>query len=173
MRCSRRSGPFAARAYTLIEILVVVVVLGICAAVAIPSMSSASVLRAQAAVRTLVSDITYAQSDALAFQVGRAILFDQANNSWKICEVRSTIIDPQTDLIYASQLRGTDFGDSRISAVNFGGSSQLYFDEMGGPVTAPLGSSPAPNGYIEISGSGETYRVTVEGFTGRVTVQKM
>ena len=116
MRCSRRSGPFAARAYTLIEILVVVVVLGICAAVAIPSMSSASVLRAQAAVRTLVSDITYAQSDALAFQVGRAILFDQANNSWKICEVRSTIIDPQTDLIYASQLRGTDFGDSRITA---------------------------------------------------------
>lgn len=170
---TRTSGLRATRAYTLIEILVVVVVLGICAASAIPSMGSASVLRAQAAVRTIVSDITFAQSDALAFQTGRAILFDQANNSWKICEIHSTIIDPNADLIYQSQIRGTDFGDAHISAVNFGGATQIYFDEMGGPVTAAQGTTPAPNGYLEVTGSGETYRVTVEGFTGRVTVQKM
>ncbi|MBX3362550.1 MAG: type II secretion system protein [Phycisphaeraceae bacterium] len=50
-----------ARAYTLIEVLVVVTVLGIAAALVIPEMSSAHSLRVQASVRTIVSDITFAQ----------------------------------------------------------------------------------------------------------------
>jgi len=54
---------------------VTVVVLGIAGALIIPAMGQVDVLRAQAAVRTLVSDITFAQADAAATQERRAILF--------------------------------------------------------------------------------------------------
>ncbi|MFK7885090.1 MAG: type II secretion system protein, partial [Phycisphaerales bacterium] len=42
--------------YTLIEVLIVVVAMGIAGAVVIPSMGGAHVLKVQAAVRSVVAD---------------------------------------------------------------------------------------------------------------------
>ncbi len=161
------------RAYTLIEVLVVVTVLGLAAALVVPSMGNTGVLRVQAAVRTVVSDITYAQADAMAFQSGRAILFDADANLYTLCEVRGTVIDPVADRIYDQTFADKRFGDAAIVAANFGGQGRLIFDEMGAPVTTPGGSIPAPNGWIDVRGSDETYRITVEGYTGRVTVSRV
>lgn len=163
----------ARRAYTLIEVLVVVTVLGLAAALVVPSMGSTGVLRVQAAVRTVVSDITFAQADAMAFQTGRAILFDADANLYTLCEVRGTVIDPVADRIYDQTFADKRFGDATITSANFGGQSRLIFDEMGAPVTTPGGSIPAPNGWIDVRGSNETFRITVEGYTGRVTVSRV
>ncbi|MFN9974149.1 MAG: Tfp pilus assembly protein FimT/FimU, partial [Phycisphaerae bacterium] len=54
------------RGYTLVEVLIVVTVLGIAGAVAAPAFSQTGVLRVQAALRSIVADISEAQSDALA-----------------------------------------------------------------------------------------------------------
>ena len=66
----------ARRAFTLIELLIVVVLLGIAGMLVVPAMGSVGVLRIQAAVRTLVSDLTFAQGDAIAQQhaVNRAVV---------------------------------------------------------------------------------------------------
>jgi prepilin-type N-terminal cleavage/methylation domain-containing protein len=170
MNASRRS---AARAYTLIEVLVVVTVLGIAAAMIVPSMDSAGVLRVQAAVRTVVADLTFAQSDALAFQNGRAVVFYPDENRYVICEVRGTTIDPDNDRISESRFNASRFGDSRIHGARFGDGSTLIFDEMGGPVTEAGGNVPAPNGTITINGSRQRFEITVEGYTGRVTVRRV
>ena len=80
------------RAYTLIELLLIVTLLGIAGALVIPSMSSSSVLRIQATVRTLVSDITFIQSDAMAYQSRRVMVFGQVAqwsdvaSAWEIVE---------------------------------------------------------------------------------------
>jgi type II secretory pathway pseudopilin PulG len=155
-------------------VLVVVTVLGIAAALVVPSLSGADVLRVQGAVRTVVSDITLAQSEALAFQVGRAIRFDVTGNRYQMIEVRGTNIDASTDLISETFLGGAKFGDAEIKSATFAGDDEvtLIFDEMGGPVTAAGGSTPAGNGVLSIRGSGQVFNLTVEGYTGRVTVAR-
>jgi prepilin-type N-terminal cleavage/methylation domain-containing protein len=163
-----------ARAYTLIEVLVVVTVLGIAASMVIPSFGGSDGMRVQAAVRTIVSDIALAQSDALAFQSGRAIVFDLDEGRYSIVEVRGGQINEETDLIQTQKLTNTRFGNLRITRIDFGGSiaNALIFDEMGAPVTSPGGSTPAGNGTIVIEGAGDRYTLTVEGYTGRVTVAR-
>lgn len=156
--------------FTLVELLIVVTVLGIATAMVIPSMGSVGVLRVQAAVRTVVSDITQAQSEALAYQRGRAVVFDMESASWSVAEVNSGVIDLSTDTLWTGMIRGKDFGDAVISSVDFDGDGVLVFDEMGAPVDAPLSTVTAGTGYLDISGSGQTFRVTVEAYTGRVVV---
>ncbi|GMV27281.1 MAG: hypothetical protein AMXMBFR58_33120 [Phycisphaerae bacterium] len=160
----------AARAFTLVELLIVVTVLGIATALVIPSMGSVGVLRVQAAVRTVVSDLTQAQSEALAYQRGRAITFDTAANSWSVIEVNGSELEPETDTLWSMRLSGKDFGDSRLDTADFDGDSTVIFDEMGAPVEAPLSTNSAATGSIHVAGSGQVFRITVEAYTGRVVV---
>lgn len=160
------------RGYTLVEVLIVVTVMGIAGALVIPSMGGAGVLRVQAAVRAVVSDIAFAQSDSLAFQTGRAVLFPENTNGYSLVEVRGSNIDASTDLMYSNGFQNAQYGDARIVSVNLAGSDgrTLIFDELGSPVTAAGGSTPASNGTIVIEGSGQRYTLTIEGYTGRVSV---
>ena len=61
--------------FTLIEVLIVVTLMGIAASLLIPSMGQTGVLRVQASVRTIVSDIIYIQGESVAYQARRAIWF--------------------------------------------------------------------------------------------------
>ena len=169
------------RAYTLIEVLVVVVILGIAGAILVPSMGSTGVLKAQGALRSIVSDITFAQSDAVAFQEKRAICFDIASSSYSLVQIPGTTIDAAANTMYDPTRPGgrwienfvTDnrFGDARIIAADFGaGSRNLIFDGMGGPIADPSSNNPGLGGTIKVSGSGATWTISVEAFTGRVTV---
>lgn len=162
----------SARAYTLIELLIVILVLGIAAALIVPSMGGTGSLRVQAAVRTIVADLTEAQSDALAFQKGRAIVFDTEHNSYSIVDVNSSELDVENDLIRRTTIHGAEFGDARIESVEFDDEATLVFDEMGSPVQEPMGSDPASNGTIVVSGSGQQFTITIEAYTGRITVAR-
>ncbi len=168
-----RRGPIR-RAYTLIEVLVVITVLGIAAATVVPAMSGSGVLRVQAGVRTIIADITTAQSDALAFQTGRAIVFYPSQNTYKVVEVRGTTIDPEGDLISQTKLGTSEFGFANLNSATLAGDDTrtLIFDEMGSPVTSAGGSTPAGNGTIKVQGSGQIFTLTVEGYTGRVSVKR-
>lgn len=165
------------RAYTLIEVLVVVTILGISAAMVVPSMGSTGSLRVQSAVRMLVADITEAQSDALAYQTPRAIVFYPSENRYVVVEVRGSSVDPVTDALSQTLLTSSDFGDSRIDQATFSydldDNPVLIFDELGSPVIAPGSSTAAPTGEIFITGAGQRFRVGVDAFTGRVTVARV
>jgi type II secretory pathway pseudopilin PulG len=163
------------------EVLVVVVILGIAGALVIPSMGSTGILKVQGALRSIVSDITFAQSDAVAFQEKRAICFDVANSSYSVVQVPGNFIDTAANTMYdptkpdgkwlVNFTTDTRFGDARITAVDFGGgSTNLIFDGMGGPIADPASNTPGAGGTIRVSGSGAQWTITVEAFTGRVTV---
>ncbi len=161
------------RAYTLVEVLIVVVILGIAAAMVVPSFSQTGVLRVQAAVRTVVSDITAVQSDALAYQRSRAILFYPGERRYRILDVKGSTIDPDLDMLEERVFTGESFGDSVIDSATFQTANTLIFDEIGSPIANPGSSTPASTGTVEITGSQQRYRVTIEAYTGRVTVKEI
>lgn len=164
----------ALRGYTLIEVLIVVVILGIAGALVIPSFSSTEVLRIQATVRTIVGDITFAQSDALARQQKRAIVFNAAENRYAIIEVRGGTLNPTTDTIKTVNLSNArKYHTSRLVSADFDGDNVLVFDEMGGPVAGPGSSTPGAGGTIVVEGSGSIFQITIEAYTGRVSVQRL
>ncbi|MBX3363866.1 MAG: prepilin-type N-terminal cleavage/methylation domain-containing protein [Phycisphaeraceae bacterium] len=171
-----------ARAYTLIEVLVIVAILGILGAMVIPSMGEAGVLRAQSAIRTIVTDITFAQSDAMAFQRGRAVMFDVEINRYSVVQVTGPELDDVNDVMLdASRPNGemrTDLTDqrfwgARIASADFDGQPDLIFDEMGAPVTTPGGNTPSSGGMIVIETPRESYWIAVDGFTGHVTTGRV
>lgn len=178
----RTSPARARRGYTLLEMLLVVGLLAIAATLVVPAMGNTDILRVQAAVRTLVADMTFAQADALAFQHRRALVFDTTNNTLTLYEVNGTTLSAGDILPspgafgvngqYIRDLNRAEFAGAALSAVDFDGGATLIFDEMGGPVNSLTGEEPALPGYVEISGSGQTFRINVEAYTGRITVQR-
>ena len=166
--------------YTLIEILLVVIILGIASSLIIPSMGSAQVLRIQASMRATVADITFAQSDALAYQERRAIFFDIPNNRYSVVRVTGAVLDPVNDTLYDTtrhsgrmvlDLNEPQYGGARLISADFDGDSTLIFDELGGPVRSLTGDVPGLGGTIRIEGAnGTAWEITVEPYTGRISV---
>lgn len=183
MRTRRDNRGLDARAYTLAEMLVVIVILGIASALVIPSMGDAGVLRIQAAVRTLVSDITFVQTDALAYQQRRAVIFDTEANSYTLAEVN---VSSGGDVTYTpmylaggpSGLYIVDFDvdgfdGARLAQPDFDGDATLIFDELGAPVADGASDEAAGMGSIYIDSNRATFRVDVSPYTGQVSVQKV
>lgn len=175
-------APIRRPAYTLVELLVVITILGIMGTMVLPSLGSSNVLRVQAAVRSIVADITFAQSDALAYQQGRAVMFNEEENLYTLVEVHGEDLDADADALYDAQRRDQryrvnldemDFGGARIENVEFNGGLNLIFDELGGPVPAGGSDASSTGGSLEVAGVDSRFRVTVAPFTGRVTVQKL
>ena len=166
------------RAYTLIEILVVVMVMGISAALVVPMVGQAGTFRVRSTVRTLIADMTFAQSDAMAFQQGRAVMFFPDENRYIIVRVTGPVLDPINDAMYdhtrVDDVMGMDFDEERfggavITGASFDGLPTLIFDEMGAPVTQPQGTTPSAGGLITIAGADDEYWIAVDGFTGHIT----
>jgi len=76
------------KGYTLIEVLIVVTILGLAGALLVPYLSSKGDFDTQSAVRTLIADISFAQSDALANQGFRSVYFYPDGTGW--CLVRAS-----------------------------------------------------------------------------------
>lgn len=162
------------RAYTLVEMLITVVILAIAAALVIPSMGQTGVLRVQGALRMIISDITMAQSDAVAFQSKRAVIFNYGGDPsrYVVAQVSGNTIDLTSGIIADRTFGGDQFGNAAVTGTTLT-SSRIIFDGLGGPVSAPNSDTPAATGTIDISGSGQNYRITIDAYTGRVTIQAL
>ena len=184
------------RGYTLLEILVVVVVLGIAGALVIPSMGQTGVLRVQASVRMIVADMTFAQADAVAYQDRRAIVFVPADlvpaptggmrpregtNTYGVYDVSGPTLSANDLLFDASRgtgrmetnLNEARYGGAFVRSAVFDGDTTLIFDEMGGPVQDLTGGAPSSGGRVRVEGSGSVFEIRVEAYTGRVTVEQI
>ncbi len=178
------SRPRAAklRGYTLVEMLVLIVILGIAGATVIPAMGQTGVLRIQAAVRSVVADITFAQMDALAYQEARAVVFDEDANSYTLVQVIGGAIDVDANALYDSKglneryvvdLNAERFGGSVLQNINLNSGSTIVFDELGGPIASAGSAELSDGGSVEIAGPFSTFRINIAAFTGRVTVTRL
>ena len=181
------------RAYTLIELLIVVGILGLAGALLVPVIGDRGDFDTQAAVQRLVADITFAQSDALANQEHRRLVFlpDTENEGryrgWCIVKLGESqlgtdfdantavyVTDPLASGTASSQcivdlLADSRFGGAFIASADLdGGQVFLTFDELGGTVTSA--GQPGTGGTIVLRGGSTSYRITIDAITGKVSI---
>ena len=148
--------------FTLLEVIVLVVVLGIVAAVVVPYMASAGDLEVISAARLVATDLQYAQNVAITTQVPVTVAYNTSGEAYVLSNTSGPLIHPITKashtVDFASQ---PGFSRSDIVSANFGGNAAVTFDALGTPDHA---------GAVTLQAGPHVYRVEVAGITGRVTV---
>lgn len=175
------SVPRNRRGVTLIEILIVVALMGIAASILIPNMRNAVSFETESAVRRIVADLSFAQSDAMARQSARRVVFEEDGSGYRLL---ADPFDPDNDVLFdpisdggsgryvVNFIADRRFGDITIESASFdGGNRYITYDAIGGPVNGENASSIG--GSLVVSGNGDRFRILVSGFTGRVSVVRL
>jgi type II secretory pathway pseudopilin PulG len=184
---ARRRHRFA---YTLVELLIVIGVLGMAGAIVVPSLQNEDDTDVQAAVRKLIGDLSFAQSDALARQEYRRVHFFDDGRGY--CIVRETAatyadaFDPAT-ADYVNDPLGSpgslgryivDFSlDNRFQNVRVesasidGGGRDIVYDPIGGTIQA--GDAPGSGGTIVLVAAESRFEISLSAFTGKLSVRRL
>src|SRR5687768_16768097 len=114
------------RAFTLVEILVVVIILGIAGAIIVPSLGTRDDLRAAAAARVIMADLIYTQNLAITNQGNRYVVFDVANQEYRVTDATGGTIDHPVDHVayvqkFSSTTGGRNLKDMKLSSSKFVG----------------------------------------------------
>ncbi len=176
-RCCLRRG------YTLIEVLIVVIILGIASAIIVPSLSEAGSMGLQGAARLVIADMLYAQNEAVAAGEDRGVVFDVLNNqyrvverwdsdsngsldsskpitmNWRNGEAENYIVDFKKDQRFKNiQIISARFPDT------VGSASALWFNDIGAPDSATDG------GQIVLGYNVKRVTLDVSPLTGRISI---
>ena len=159
------------RGFTVIEILIVVVIIGIAAMIAVPMMSSAGSIQIRAAANMIAADLEYAKSMAISRGQNFSVVFDKSIESY-------SIKNQDGDIIPHPVKKGFDYvinfqSDSRLNRVDivdadFDATSEIKFDYLGIPYSGD--GTPLNNGIITLQAAGITKKITVEPVTGYITI---
>ncbi len=190
MRPNSRLRSVAPGSYTLIELIMVMSVLALAAALLVPHMVGSDNMTVQAAVRLLIADLSFAQSDALANQEFRRVVFYADGAGYCILIVDSfdevtpsNLDDPAVNYVYDplgtmgryivdytvdDRFEGVAITEATIDGTILTLQPEITYDQLGG--TVRLDSTPGIGGSIVLTFKDSSYRVTVSPFTGKLTV---
>lgn len=183
-------------AFTLIEILSVVVILGILSAIVVPQIGSHGDVDAASAARVVMSDLLYAQNLSISTQGNPLnqtsnpqpyvfVSFDTTNQQYGVYYFNSTtsqltlLTHPVNNNNYQMTFGGMGsnaISNATLTSANFGGNLPIVaFDSSG----VPYAFNSASNTETSISGSGSVVvssgnysnTVVVEQDTGDISVQ--
>lgn len=164
-------------AFTLIELIVVMVILSIAAMLAIPMISSAADVQVRSAANMIAADLDYAKSMAISRQQYYSVVFDPANESYEVHDKDGNVIDHpvKTGFLFEVDLQS----DSRLSRVDivsadFDSQASVTFDYLGSPYSGSYPDTVNPlnnREQIELQAGSFSMTITVEPMTGYVTIQ--
>ena len=160
---SRILVPLLFPAFTMLELMVVLVVVAILAAMVIPQISGTGGMAAQASARRVMADLEYAQNQAITTQALITVTFNPSGNSYTVSNASGPLIHPITKQAYVIDFDVAPGAQGvRIDSASFtGGVSSVTFDSLG---------APDRDGTVRISGGSMRYDVAVAPVSGRVTV---
>ena len=138
---------------SLIEVILVMVIIAILMAVVIPRAgfdipSRASV---EGAAYMIASDIRYAQEFAMANRINKGVTFTNGSSTYPFSP-GSTGMDPSGQLPSGVTITSTSPSPFIIT-----------FNSLGEPIVGGAG-------WVEVTGGGQTKRITVTQYTGKVSI---
>ncbi len=156
----------SAGAFTLVEMIAVIVITGILASVAIPSMGRVSEARSAGAARALAQQMAFARERALnlgnrtwvTFDVGLdsvALLSEPDGGTGFVDAV--SLSDPLTGRPLGLSFNTGEFAGVGIASASFDGGTTVGFDWLGSPITESGGALSA-DGIVTFDG-GQAIRV--------------
>jgi prepilin-type N-terminal cleavage/methylation domain-containing protein len=168
-------------AFTMIEIMCVVTIMAIAAALVFVGMTSDGYVNAKAGARTIVADLLMAQNTAIATQSSVFVTFNAtsstsagvAADSYALCSAISPtatfLTNPVTQANYQVNWGSQAWS---VSGVSFGGATSMEFNTLGAPMSS--GSTPSAitsASTVTVSSGGYSVTITVQPYTGDITVQ--
>lgn len=176
-----RTARLPLRAFTLIEILVVVVILGIAAAIVVPAIGSRSDLKATSAARMIMADLIYAQNRAISQQAPQFVRFNAGAETYEIFSQMNPALVYVKHPVEASNFIVTlgnsgpkPIRDVFIDTASFDGKTILMFDELGTPMAYDLAtntSSPMTAGSVRLTCGTFVLTIVIEPFSGELRLQ--
>ena len=166
------------KGFTLVELIIVVVILGIAAAMAVPMFSGAADMQVRSAANRIAADIDYAKGLAITHQRAYSVVFDPANESYdiRVTSTNAIVENPVTGNVFV-----VDFSaDSRLSRVDidtadFDSDSDdaITFDYLGSPYHGKStdAGDALTSGQITLEAGSFSLTVDVEPVTGYVTIE--
>ena len=167
---ARRVTTPGPRGFTLLEILVVVVILAIAAAMAVPMLSAGGATKLQAAAEMVAADLEYAKSMAISRGGRYRVTFDVAGNAYQVEDPNGAVIDhPITKgSPYVVDFDGGRLSGVEIASADFDGTAGVQFDSLGSPYRAT--EEALDSGVLTLRIGDRTETVHVEPVTGMITI---
>jgi prepilin-type N-terminal cleavage/methylation domain-containing protein len=137
-----RSRPEIRGGFTLIELIVAIMIIGILTGIAVPVTRSLADTRAGAALRQIERDLTYARERAVATGVLHRVVFDTSAHSYSVVTVTGTdpagttttsVPLPGSGRPFVQALNTGDFQGVTLTTASFNGQSSVTFDWRGVP----------------------------------------
>ena len=146
--------------FSLAEVLIMVLVIGIASGVVIPLLGSSDYSVVVAGARRVASDLQYAQNTAIATQKDITVTFDIDSESYWLSNESGVLIHPITSNAYMTDFT-VDNELSRLDIVEVSGGGSVTFDPTGAPNLQCA---------VVLRAGGSTFNVTVSPITGTVSV---
>lgn len=164
--------------FTLIEILVVVVILGIAAAIVVPAIGSRDDLKTTSAARMVMADLIYAQNRSISQQKMHWVRFDKAAQTYEILEQMTPTVVYIKHPVEASNFI-VQLGDTgpkpirsvKLDTITFDGKTILAFDELGTPYSYDAGTGVLTSltaGSVKLESGPVEMTITIEPFSGEL-----
>jgi len=158
----------------MIELLIVVAILAIAAAIVVPMTSSAGSTQLRAALSMVAADLEYAKSMSISRGQRYAVIFDKTNETYRIADESGTTIPHpiKKGFFYTVSFRSDGrLGQVDLADANFDGAAAVSFDYLGSPYRGTgVAAPPLNSGVITLGAAGATRTVQVEPVTGFITI---
>ncbi len=159
--------------FTIIEVILVVLIIGIAAAVVVPMASSAGGMQLRAAVNMVAADLEYAKSMAISRGQPYSVVFDKTTETYRIVDQAGTVIPHpvKKGFNYVIDFRNEGRLDQvEIYDANFDSTNKVTFDYLGSPYNGSATPGPLNSGVVTLRSGTMTRTVSVEPVTGFISV---